>query len=295
MIDGLRREASVRAVSFCSMFSFSKESLSQLLEMYPGVMRTMKAQMEARLRKWRLRRAINTVQTQNRVLKALGGSQQPRGVAGATSHGGADAPPSSADEAANAGSAPGTAAVPPVAGGCLGVLQRRCSMTSTRSESRRARSSAEGPGSSPTKVRQVSRLAEDLSKTMGKALSLTESGRSSPSSSRRSFDGGAGTSTSTAAVLPKDSINNSNSIEETLEKLTRGSSSQQGSNRSSRASELSSAPAPVDEPDGIRPFAEGKELGSPHTHEPVEGALSDGLEGGRMSRVEPGAGVLQEG
>lgn len=56
------------------MFSFSKSSLAQLLEMYPDVMQTMRRQMEARLRKWRLRRAINTVKTQNRVLKAMGGS-----------------------------------------------------------------------------------------------------------------------------------------------------------------------------------------------------------------------------
>ena len=71
MIDGVRREASVRAASFCSMFSFSKESLNYLLQMYPDVMRTMQSQMEARLRRWRLKRTINSVRIMNKTTKRM--------------------------------------------------------------------------------------------------------------------------------------------------------------------------------------------------------------------------------
>eukprot|EP00966_Prymnesium_polylepis_P223199 5163596-Prymnesium_polylepis.1 len=35
LLDGRRREVSVRAASFCSMYSFSSDSLSELLLMYP--------------------------------------------------------------------------------------------------------------------------------------------------------------------------------------------------------------------------------------------------------------------
>lgn len=37
LLDGRPREASVRAVTFCNMFSFSKDSLNFLLGLYPEV------------------------------------------------------------------------------------------------------------------------------------------------------------------------------------------------------------------------------------------------------------------
>ena len=58
-----RREASARALSFCAMFSFTKHALSQLLSMYPEVSDAMQSQMEARLRKWRLKRVVNGKRT----------------------------------------------------------------------------------------------------------------------------------------------------------------------------------------------------------------------------------------
>ena len=61
LLDGLRREASARAATFCAMFSFTKHALSQLLAMYPDVSADMQAQMEARLRRWRLKRAMKAV------------------------------------------------------------------------------------------------------------------------------------------------------------------------------------------------------------------------------------------
>lgn len=65
MLDGVRREASVRAVSFCSMFSFTKENLNRLLQMYPDVMQKMQTQMERRLRQYRLKRSIQSVKSAN--------------------------------------------------------------------------------------------------------------------------------------------------------------------------------------------------------------------------------------
>ena len=65
MIDDVRREASVRAVSFCSMFSFTKENLNRLLQMYPDVMQKMQTQMERRLRQYRLKRSIQSVKSAN--------------------------------------------------------------------------------------------------------------------------------------------------------------------------------------------------------------------------------------
>jgi len=61
LLDGLRREASARAVSFCTMFSFTKQALSQLLAMYPAMSRTMQQEMESRLRRWRLKRVFRSV------------------------------------------------------------------------------------------------------------------------------------------------------------------------------------------------------------------------------------------
>lgn len=96
LLDGLRREASARAASFCSMFSFTKAALSELLSMHPEVARSMQEEMEARLRKWRLRRAINTVRKMNKVsmlLKAAGkkAEQTSEGPAGANVDAPADA------------------------------------------------------------------------------------------------------------------------------------------------------------------------------------------------------------
>ena len=65
MLDVVRREASVRAVSFCSMFSFTKENLNRLLQMYPDVMQKMQTQMERRLRQYRLKRSIQSVKSAN--------------------------------------------------------------------------------------------------------------------------------------------------------------------------------------------------------------------------------------
>ena len=65
MMDDVRREASVRAVSFCSMFSFTKENLNRLLQMYPDVMQKMQTQMERRLRQYRLKRSIQSVKSAN--------------------------------------------------------------------------------------------------------------------------------------------------------------------------------------------------------------------------------------
>jgi len=70
MMDDVRREASVRAVSFCSMFSFTKENLNRLLQMYPDVMKKMQTQMERRLRQYRLKRSIQNVKSANAVMSA---------------------------------------------------------------------------------------------------------------------------------------------------------------------------------------------------------------------------------
>ena len=37
LLEGRPREASVRAVTFCNMYSFSKDSLDYLLRLYPEV------------------------------------------------------------------------------------------------------------------------------------------------------------------------------------------------------------------------------------------------------------------
>ena len=71
LVDGLRREASARAVSFCAMFSFTKQSLTQLLNMYPEVSKAMQRQMETRLRKYRLKRVVNKILHMNRVSNAF--------------------------------------------------------------------------------------------------------------------------------------------------------------------------------------------------------------------------------
>ncbi|KOO22278.1 cation channel family protein [Chrysochromulina tobinii] len=80
MMDDVRREASVRAVSFCSMFSFTKENLNRLLQMYPDVMKKMQTQMERRLRQYRLKRSIQNVKSANAVKSAntLSGRARPR-------------------------------------------------------------------------------------------------------------------------------------------------------------------------------------------------------------------------
>ena len=71
LLEGLRRETSARAVSFCSMYSFSKQALGQLLGMYPEVSDAMQESMESRLRKWRLKRTIRTVKRIARVTGAF--------------------------------------------------------------------------------------------------------------------------------------------------------------------------------------------------------------------------------
>ena len=71
LLDGRRREVSVRAASFCSMYSFSSDSLSELLLMYPEVKVSMEQKMERRLIRWKLKRAGSHAIQRNRVKKLL--------------------------------------------------------------------------------------------------------------------------------------------------------------------------------------------------------------------------------
>jgi len=71
LLDGRPREASVRAVTFCNMFSFSKDSLNYLLGLYPEVGEAMHTVMERRLKRWRFKRVGNIVRRQNAATGAL--------------------------------------------------------------------------------------------------------------------------------------------------------------------------------------------------------------------------------
>ena len=68
---GRRREVSVRASAFCAMYAYHVDALADLLELYPEVKRTMRTRMQARLQKWKLRRAGQLVRRQQRIARAL--------------------------------------------------------------------------------------------------------------------------------------------------------------------------------------------------------------------------------
>merc|ERR1719197_551210 len=67
LLEGRPREASVRAVTFCNMYSFSKDSLDYLLRLYPEVGATMQQVMERRLKRWRFKRVGNIIKRQRCV------------------------------------------------------------------------------------------------------------------------------------------------------------------------------------------------------------------------------------
>lgn len=81
ILEGMRREASARAVTFCSMYSFSTNALASLINMYPEVGQSMQDEMQSRLRKWRLRRTVNSVKRLTRATKAF---MQSPGAAGSS-------------------------------------------------------------------------------------------------------------------------------------------------------------------------------------------------------------------
>ena len=82
LLEGRPREASVRALTFCNMYSFSKDSLDYLLRLYPEVGEAMAQVCGKRLQRWRFKRVGSIIKRQRSVAKVMSG------FAGAASLGG---------------------------------------------------------------------------------------------------------------------------------------------------------------------------------------------------------------
>lgn len=118
--------------------------MAQLLVMYPDVSAAMQQAMEARLRRWRLRRCVNTVRKINKatkLLSAAGAQSALRRVTAEAGFAGAE-PPAAAAEAdaaaeAAADGADGGTTTPPEGGGA-----RACPQTIASPVKKPARSAA---------------------------------------------------------------------------------------------------------------------------------------------------------
>ena len=221
MIDGVRREASVRAVSFCSMFSFSKESLNYLLQMYPDVMRTMQSQMEQRLRRWRLKRTINTVKCHNRIANAfkLAGRPTPGCASGSDGAGAREERSSAVSDGADAEADSGRRSSHSAREG-EAAAGRPTPPRPSKGESKGEPKEA-APAGTPAPAAESDRRDSTPSMRRQKSMlpgSCSFARRSSitPSKSRAS-SGGADDEAPKSPVIA--ALNNSNSIEHSLEKL----------------------------------------------------------------------------
>ena len=77
----------MRAVTFCNMYSFSKESLDYLLRLYPEVGVEMQHVCGRRLQRWRFKRVGSIIKRQHSVAKVLGSLGAPLHAAAAASAG----------------------------------------------------------------------------------------------------------------------------------------------------------------------------------------------------------------
>ena len=73
LLEGRPREASVRALTFCNMYSFSKDSLDYLLRLYPEVGEAMAQVCGKRLQRWRFKRVGSIIKRQRSVAKVMSG------------------------------------------------------------------------------------------------------------------------------------------------------------------------------------------------------------------------------
>jgi CRP-like cAMP-binding protein len=189
LLDGLRREASAKAVSFCAMFSFTKLALSQLLEMYPDVSKTMGKQIGARLRKWRVKRIVSSGRKSDKRLlprnnkDGSGDEHSSRGDSGRLSH-----------DSNDRGSADG-----------------RPSSTLARLSSGARLSSSSG--------RSLSRLSGSLKGVIGRCMPHSRQSSSRISSSMHEQGGAGGKSTDLGCgAMDIARLNNTDAIEQALQR-----------------------------------------------------------------------------
>jgi len=78
LIEGRRREVSAQAVSFCSMYSLSSDSLNELLYLYPEVKQSMQEKMQRRLIRWKLKRAGSEMITRRKFVAMLTPTERPK-------------------------------------------------------------------------------------------------------------------------------------------------------------------------------------------------------------------------
>jgi len=104
LLEGRPREASVRALTFCNMYSFSKDSLDYLLRLYPEVGEAMAQVCGKRLQRWRFKRVGSIIKRQRSVAKIMSGFAAAADLGGDVGGAGASAAEGGGGEAASGSS-----------------------------------------------------------------------------------------------------------------------------------------------------------------------------------------------
>jgi len=104
LLEGRPREASVRALTFCNMYSFSKDSLDYLLRLYPEVGEAMAQVCGKRLQRWRFKRVGSIIKRQRSVAKVMSGFTGAANLGGDVGGAGASAAEGGGGEAASGSS-----------------------------------------------------------------------------------------------------------------------------------------------------------------------------------------------